>query len=186
MQAPCLTSVFLAEDSLGTPHLPLSSVPCPHLFFSLLTAPRFSGWSICKLDNGGVCAALCKRRLCPAWPPESCLTIVPLSPLFASSTPAWIPMHLWCCGGMGEGKPGQGWGGMSPALFFLRKIDRLPLEGLSIIVSPHPLPFLVPHPIWYCSSLEHLSLAASLTHRRSSINSCWLTGWKCRGPVSCQ
>lgn len=37
---------FLAEDSLGTPR------PPSICFCSLLIALRFSGWSICKLDNG--------------------------------------------------------------------------------------------------------------------------------------
>lgn len=75
---------FPAEDSVGTASLSSSSA-APHLFSSLLTAPRFSGWSMCQLDNGSV---LFSARDFVLLALQSCLAIL-LYHLFCFSPSCW-------------------------------------------------------------------------------------------------
>lgn len=140
-----------------------SSVTSSHLFFSLLIAHRFSGWSICKLNDGGV--PLSARRLCcPAWPPEL--------PHNCSFTTFAFFFHT-CLDSWGvEGRSFFS----SSVLPSKDLIDPASLRGPECfcLFSPLPVPSFLPS-----SDLSaDLCICLAVTRTGSSVNICWLTGWQ--------
>lgn len=196
----------LHGDDVRNPSWPSLPFSLPHFFpciclFSFLIAPRFSGWSICELDNGRV--PLPARSWCAVlvmWPPECSSELFCLLSLLFVSWLFHTCLKSWACpkGRVRVGKRQRDLAAVTASLvhilFFLSSVlEANGNEEMRALLSPadnSPIALRILLAMWHCAERErNQSLFISNTKWRAvlelhrSTSHLWppvsALGWKC-------